>query len=195
MVPTATATTTRGFRSYHSRAYAVGTQTNFGALAIAFLRAKKSFLGLRGFVNGALSEPFVRQDMRGQRIEVVVSKPEAKAEASKIMTVDCQHGSPHFWYVVRTWERSESSTVTTAIRAGHADTWEDLHAIKAAEAVPDAAVMVDSGCALGCGSISPVRGILRVRLFRGRNVVETLWNRLVPSKGDAKSKDMEATRE
>jgi len=145
-VATATATTTRGFRSYHLPSlYAVGTQTSFGALAVAFLRAKKSFLGLRGFVNGALSEPFMRQDMRTQRVEVVVSKPEAKAEASKIMTVDCQHGSPHFWYVVRTWERTEAGTVTTAIRAGHAETWEDLHSIKTAEGVPDAAVMVDSG--------------------------------------------------
>ena len=141
-VPTATATATTGFRSYHLPSlYAVGTQTSWGALAVAFLRAKRSFLGLRGFINGALAEPFERQDLRTERVELVKDVLETPEKAVRLMTVDCQAGSPHFWYVVRQWHESESS----GIAAGHCDTWEELHDVQIAHAVANEGVVVDSG--------------------------------------------------
>ena len=45
-----------GHRSYHlSSLYSPWRLTSFGALAVQFLEAKDSLLGLQGFVNGVLS--------------------------------------------------------------------------------------------------------------------------------------------
>lgn len=139
-----TATAARGFRSYHlSSLYAAGTQTSFGALAVAFLQAKKSLLGLQGFINGALAEPFENQDTRGERIELVTPRDaEPLAESVNIMAVDCQVVGAKFWWVVRAWAPAGHSRL---VANGTCDEWEQLRSIQIEHQVEDNHVCVDSG--------------------------------------------------
>jgi predicted RNA-binding Zn-ribbon protein involved in translation (DUF1610 family) len=137
-----------GFRSYHlSSLYAASPETTFGRLAVAFLQAKNSLLGLKGFINGNLAEPYEAQDTLGDRVEIISPKPssEAKPEtatkATRLMTVDCQAKAPYFWYVVREWRAGECE----GIAAGSADTWEELEEIQRKNAVEEIHVGVDSG--------------------------------------------------
>lgn len=138
----ATAKAYAGFRSWHLPSlYACGTQTTFGSLAVRFLQQKRSFLGLNGFINGDLAEPMEGQDIQSERIEIVRPDIELKGEATRIMTVDCQASSPHFWYVVRSWSEGE----TVGIAAGSCDTWDEVRERQVAHQVQDMAVVIDSG--------------------------------------------------
>jgi hypothetical protein len=128
---------TPGFVSRHLPSmYAASPETTFGKLAVKFLKAKDKL----GFITGDLAEPYQGQDIARKRTELV-SVMLDKEGAAKLMTVDCQAKSPHFWYVVRAWKSGNSE----AIRAGQADSWEELRAIQESEQIPDPAVFVDSG--------------------------------------------------
>ena len=132
------------FRSRHlSSLYASSTQTTFGALAVQFLQAKKSFMGLQGFINGALAEPYTAQDTVMERINVISKKPPAELDAdwTKLLTVDYQQRAPFFWYVVRAWKDGNSE----AVEANFCAKWEDLDAIQLRHRIRNEMVMVDSG--------------------------------------------------
>jgi hypothetical protein len=131
------------FRSFQiSSLYAASRETTFGKLAVKFLTQKSSLLGLQGFINGDLAEPYSLQDRQSERLEMVSAQRDTTGDNWKtLMTVDCQAKSPHFWYVVRSW--SDGDTVGKA--AGSADTWEELRDIQARHDIPDICVCVDSG--------------------------------------------------
>lgn len=136
-----TAPSERGFRSRHlSSLYACNPETSFGKLAVKFLQAKRSLLGLQGFINGDLAEPYQSQDTQGERVELVSGGIDS-AEKSPLMTVDCQQRAPYFWYVVREWHGGDSH----AVAASSCDTWEELRDIQQKHSVQDKLVMVDSG--------------------------------------------------
>lgn len=124
--------------------YANTPETKIGQLALKFLRAKNSLLGLQGFINGDLAEPFENQDTRGERCEIItesIRDPEEDPDPIRMMSVDCQAKAPFFWYVIREWIGGNS----LAIAAGPADTWEELTDIQNTHDVKDGAVIVDSG--------------------------------------------------
>lgn len=134
-----------GVRSYHlSSLYSPDRKCTWGALAIQFLREKMSLIGLQGFINGALAEPWEDQYERVARTESIireVSTPIGDAPL-KLLSADHQALAPHFWYVVREFARNGASRL---LAAGACLTWEDLRAIQLAHGIEDRAVVVDSG--------------------------------------------------
>jgi hypothetical protein len=141
-----TASGAAGCRSYHLPSlYSCSPQTSWGAIAVRFLQAKTNLLGLKGFVTNELAEPWENQDTLTQRVEIITEMArEAGAGSRRIMTVDCQAKSPHFWYVVRQWEPGDTAA-SCGIVAGSCETWEDLRDIQVANGVHDVGVVVDSG--------------------------------------------------
>lgn len=133
-----------GVRSYHlSSLYSPDRKCTWGFLAVAFLEATESLLGLQGFVNGNLAEPWENQAAPRQREELVVAGAEAVADgAVKFLTVDCQASAPHFWFVVRAWNADGSSR---AIDAGSLDTWQDVRDKQMEHGIQDVHVVIDSG--------------------------------------------------
>lgn len=137
-----TAVAVSGFRSYQlSSLYAATPQTTVGRLAVTFLQAKSSLMGLQGFINGTLAEPYQAQDTLGDRVELVSSRLGSAPEGTRLMTIDCQAKAPAFWWVVRSWGPRGSE----GIAAGSADTWGELEAIQAQYGVRSPAVGIDSG--------------------------------------------------
>lgn len=92
-----------GHRSYHlSSLYSPWRLTSFGALAAQFLEAKDSLLGLQGFINGALAEPWEQQ----QYVDPIAFPEGAYTltetfteERACLITVDVQHDD--LWVVAR----------------------------------------------------------------------------------------------
>lgn len=139
----ATRTASSGFVSRHLPSlYACTPETSLGNLAMKFLNAKKSLLGLQGFINGDLAEPYQSQDRQRERIELVSkTQIEMGEEWHLQLTADCQFKSPHFWYVARGFKGKDSE----GIEFGSCDTIEDLRTIQLRLKIADAAVMLDSG--------------------------------------------------
>jgi hypothetical protein len=132
-----------GFRSRHLPSlYSTMPECGFGALAVKFLQAQSGTLGLQGFINGDLAEPFVDQDQQRKRTERVMELSEINSKDGALaMTVDYQQSSPHFWYVIRRW--FDDSCVGVA--AGSCEEWDDLRAIQLRHGVKNELVMIDSG--------------------------------------------------
>ena len=138
----ATQSAARGYRGWHlSSLYANGTETTFGKLAVKFLQAKQSLLGLQGFINGDLAEPWESQDSRSERTEVIVTDGSQIADALRIMTVDVQEVSPYFWVVIRDWARGPSRLRWF----GSVDRWEDVRELQIQHSIQDDCVVLDSG--------------------------------------------------
>lgn len=133
-----------GVRSYHlSSLYSPDRKCTWGLLAVAFLEAKDSLLGLQGFINGMLAEPWENQGAPTERNELIVSTVEAVPEKSvKFLTVDCQARAPFFWFVVRAWDENGNSR---AVDAGSLETWQDLRDKQLEHGVADTHVCIDSG--------------------------------------------------
>jgi hypothetical protein len=132
----------RSYRGWHlSSLYAITPETTFGKLAVKFLQAKNSLLGLQGFINGDLAEPYQAQDTLGKRVETISSGLDVTAEWKKLLTVDCQFNAPHFWFVVRAWNGGNSE----GIQAGSCDTYEEIERIQKQHNIPDVGVAIDSG--------------------------------------------------
>lgn len=121
--------------------YSTAPSCGFGAMARRFLEQKQSLLGLQGFINGDLAEPYVSQDTASARVELITRSVEVTAEWQKLLTVDCQYKAPHFYWVKRAWNGGNSE----GIAAGSADSWEELRSVQLADAIPDTRVLVDSG--------------------------------------------------
>ncbi len=138
----ATQTGTPRHRGWHLPSmYSVSAETTFGRMAVRFLTAKKSIIGLQDFINSDLAEPYQSQDTMGDRVEIITSKLEITAEWNKLMTVDCQAKAPHFWYVVAAWNGPNSD----GIEAGSCDTWDEVRKVQIRNGVKDVGVFIDSG--------------------------------------------------
>lgn len=123
-----------------SSLYATSPETTFGVLAVKFLQAKRSLLGLQGFINGDLAEPMEAQGSLSDRVELITPKLET-AEHARILTIDCQAKSPFFWWVCREW----GPGVSRGVECGSADTWDELDAIQKRLGVRNEGVAIDSG--------------------------------------------------
>lgn len=130
------------FRSRHLPSlYASSPETSFGRLAVKFLVQKQSLMGLQGFINGDLAEPYASQDTIGHRTELVRSQVDGD-DWNGIMTVDCQAKGPSFfWFVIRKWRNGNSH----GIDAGWLSTWEEVRAKQLEHKVDDVGVFIDSG--------------------------------------------------
>lgn len=123
--------------------YSCAPECSVSRLALRFLEKKtRSLLGLQGFINGDLAEPYSAQETRGERIELITKRMvEVTAEWKKLLTADCQAKTPHFWYVVRAWNGGNSE----GLEFGSLDTWEELRAVQLKHGIPDVGVVIDSG--------------------------------------------------
>lgn len=133
----------KSFRSRHlSSLYASGPQTSFGAIAVQFLQAKSSLLGVQGFINGMLAEPYEMQDRSSRRTELIELHSNAPEEkGTNLMTIDCQRNAPYFWFVVRKWLKNKC----IGLEAGPCDTEDELRGKQADHHVENCSVGIDSG--------------------------------------------------
>ena len=173
----ATEKSQQGFVSRHlSSLYSTATDCQFGRLAVKFIKSKASIEGVQGFVNGDLAEPYVAQDSISARSPELTRGIEVSEDGwSRIMTIDCQQKSPHFWYVVRAWADSKS----TALASGSCETWDDLDEIQKANKVYQRRMVVDSGfgarseadvygnCASRCDIWTKGNDVIKVGGLRG----------------------------
>lgn len=137
----------RGYRGWHLPSlYSCKSECNFGRLAVKFLQAKRSLLGLQGFVNGDLAEPWENQDSRSERVEIIVRGAEADKpvgdQTVRLLTADVQAVSPYFWAVARDWTAKGHSRLAWQ---GPLDTWEAIREKQLALGVADNHVLIDSG--------------------------------------------------
>lgn len=142
-IPTAVCAPTHRSRHLPSL-YASSPETTFGQLAVRFLQAKASLMGLQGFVNGDLAEPWESQDQRAERTEIIL-RDEAEplpGAPVRLMTVDCQQTSPHFYIVIRDWVEGGHSRL---VWAGTVEEWESIRDVQTTREVQDNCVVVDSG--------------------------------------------------
>lgn len=134
-----------GVVSFHlSSLYSPDRKCTWGNLAVSFLREKASLLGLQGFVNGTLAEPWTEQNFanKSRRTELMAIDGGPVTASIRLMTVDVQAVSPMFWAVVREWGSQGHSRL---VFAGHCDTWEDISRIQLAHEVAPHRVIIDSG--------------------------------------------------
>lgn len=142
-VPTASSAST--YRSRHLPSlYASTPETSLGSLAVRFLQAKASMMGLQGFVNGDLAEPWESQDTRAERTEIILrdQAEDLPGTPVRIMTVDCQQTSPHFYAVVRDWADGGHSRL---VWAGTVEEWSAVRERQQGLSVADRRVLIDSG--------------------------------------------------
>jgi phage terminase large subunit GpA-like protein len=167
-----------GVRSYHlSSLYSPDRKCTWGHLAVQFIESQESLIGLQGFINGNLAEPWENQAAPRQREELIVAGTEGLADkAIKFLTVDCQASSPHFWFVVRAWNEDGSSR---AIEAGPLDTWHDVREKQGQHGVQDVHVIIDSGY----DAPSVYSECLRWGRFFPRTGRVPLWVGWMPAKG------------
>ncbi len=128
-------------RSYHLPTfYAPWKKAGWGALAVEFLKAKKSVDGLKDFLNSVCAEPDMGQyDGRTlARLELVLENVDTAKDATRIMTVDVQ--KDHFWYLIRDWQQGGDSV---CVKWGKAFSFEELSEIEKANSVKY--VGLDSG--------------------------------------------------
>ena len=133
-----------GVRSYHlSSLYSPDRSCTWGRLAAKFIEEQESILGLQGFINGMLAEPWENQSAPKTREEVVVGDDvERKADVVRFLCVDYQAAAPFFWFAVREFDQEGNSL---GIDAGHLDTWQDVRDKQLEHAVKDHHVLIDSG--------------------------------------------------
>ena len=127
-------------RSYHlSSLYSPDRKCTWGHLAVSFLEAKASMMGLQGFINGMLAEPWENQESQQERVEVVSDS--GLPEARRYLTADVQAAAPFIWWVCREWSKGNSRLVA----AGHADDFAALRRVQLQYNVHDMDVGIDSG--------------------------------------------------
>lgn len=122
--------------------YASSPETSFGALAVKFLQAKRSLLGLQGFINGDLAEPYAMQDVSVNRREKAIQHIEVTGEWLKILSIDYHHNEPYFWAVVRAWNGSDKSH---GICYKSFNNWYEADGLQAEHKIIPSAVIVDEG--------------------------------------------------
>ncbi len=107
------ATAMPGVRSYHlSSLYAPDRRCTWGALAIEFLQKKAALLGLQGFINGSLAEPW-EEDYGAQRTGDYATQEYSPTdiwpdEKFRFLTADRQ-SEDVYWVMVRAWSKAGES--------------------------------------------------------------------------------------
>ncbi|MGE3313219.1 MAG: terminase gpA endonuclease subunit, partial [Limisphaerales bacterium] len=132
-----------GVRSYHlSSLYSPDRKCTWGQLAVKFLKAKDSFVGLQGFINGALAEPWENQEGAAAKVELV-SAPDAPGleDSMILLTADHQALAPYFWVVVREWDKTGNSRLRGCYTC---DDWDTIRRIQLAFGIKDSGVTIDS---------------------------------------------------
>lgn len=171
-----------GVRSYHlSSIYSPDRKCTFGHLAVAFLEATASIIGLQGFINGNLAEPWEGQSAPREREELIVAGAEAVGDNPvRFMSVDVQASAPWFWFVIREWAENGDSRL---VDAGPLDTWEDVRSKQVEHGVPDIHFTTDSGY--------DAQTVYAECLRWGRGVARSgkvpLWVGWMPSKGQSRN--------
>jgi hypothetical protein len=132
-----------GVRSYHlSSLYSPDRKCTWGHLAVKFLKATESFVGLQGFINGTLAEPWENQEGRANRVEIVSpADAEPLSESVTLLTADHQALAPYFWVVAREWDAQGNSRLRACYTC---DDWDTLRRIQLALDIEDRHVTVDS---------------------------------------------------
>lgn len=144
-VPTAEAPKT--FRSYHLPSlYASSPGTVLGLLVQQYLTLQRSNEGTRGFINGALAEPFESQSVGDLRTEtVVVAPPGSIAEkVVTLLTVDVQRSQPMLYWIAREWDAGGSGD-SRRVGVGTCDAWSELEDVQRKFGVQPHHVIIDSG--------------------------------------------------
>lgn len=135
------------WRSYHLPSwYSPSPSTTFGLMATTFLESMHSLDGLHGWINGNAAEPWVGGAESQRRTEIILTgdaEPVA-AETVRILTVDCQGSSPHFYWIARDWD-AKGSGASRLVEAGTCEDWETLRETQARLGIGDIWVGVDSG--------------------------------------------------
>jgi len=142
-VPTVASAST--YRSRHLPSlYASSPDTSMGSMAVRFLQAHGSLMGLQGFVNGDLAEPWESQDKRGERTEIILGEgaDALPGVPVRILTVDVQQTTPHFYLVARDWVDGGHSRL---VWAGTVDEWDRIRERQVDLGVDDHRVLIDSG--------------------------------------------------
>lgn len=132
-----------GYVSRHlSSLYATSPETTFGVLAAKFLEAKNSLLGLRGFINGDLAEPWENQENAHARVELV-SEPDAPPLPASIILITADHQAlaPYFWVTAREWDTAGNSRLRGCYTC---DDWDTLRRIQLAFSAQDRHISIDS---------------------------------------------------
>lgn len=133
----------RNFISRHLPSlYVTSTETTFGSLAVKFLQSKRSLLGLQGFINGDLAEPYAMQDVSVNRRQKAIQQIEVTGEWLKILSVDYHHNEPYFWAVVRAWNGSDKSH---GVCYKSFNQWYEVDELQAAHKIIPSAVIIDEG--------------------------------------------------
>lgn len=115
-----------GVRSYHlSSLYSPDRKCTWGQLAVRFLKANESFLGLQGFINGMLAEPWENQADRAGRVELISpAGAPPLPESVTFLTADHQALAPYFWVVAREWDCNGNSRLRACYMC---DDWAAAH--------------------------------------------------------------------
>jgi hypothetical protein len=122
--------------------YAPWKKASWGRLAVEFLQAKRGLEGLKGFINGTLSEPDMGQweGGGGGRKESIVSNAEPLVKTSRILTCDRQ--IDHHWWVCREWAPGGDSRL---VEWGRAETADDIEEVRMRLNVAPDLTCIDSG--------------------------------------------------
>lgn len=137
-----TAKAPASFRSRHLPSlYAATPETSVGRLAVKFLQAKESLLGLRGFINGDLAEPFESQDLSNARVEIISPDETLPSGVTQTLHVDCQQNAPHYYWVIIAWMPG----VVRIAKHGFCDTIEEVRKVQTDNAITDGNVSLDVG--------------------------------------------------
>lgn len=140
-----------GVRSYHlSSLYAPDRKCTWGNLAVQFLEAKVGSVGLRGFVNGVLAEPWKDQLGVIDDFEFLLALrsdydfgADWPQEVTRFMSADRQQaGGEHYWWVVRAWGAHGRSRL---IAYGRANSTAELEELRRQYDVPMGNAVIDSG--------------------------------------------------
>ena len=141
------ATAMPGVRSYHlSSLYAPDRRCTWGSLAVDFLQKKSALLGLQGFINGTLAEPW-EEDFGAQRTgdfateEYDPFKP-TPDEKARCLTADRQ-SEDTYWVMIRAWTKTGGQT--RRLYYGRVFSEVEIEALREKYNVPTDCTLIDSG--------------------------------------------------
>lgn len=136
-----------GVRSYHlSSLYAPDRRCTWGSLAIDFLQKKAALLGLQGFINGTLAEPWEEDfgaaragDFATEQYDVTKIGPDEKG---RCLTADRQTEDT-YWVMIRAW--SKEGGVSRRLYYGRVYSEVEVRALQEKFHVSSDCTLIDSG--------------------------------------------------
>lgn len=140
-----------GVRSYHLPSmYSPDRKCTWGAIAVRFLEAKASRIGLHGFINGDLAEPWSDELGEIDDFEFLEHRCDEYSfgdpwpeERMRLISADKQiAGGEHYWWVVRAFGEGGKSRL---IAYGRANSLLELEDRRKSYNVPVSNAVIDSG--------------------------------------------------